>query len=115
MELAGILFQQTIIMFLYMAVGIFLFKKKLVTKSGSGEIAKMLVNIIMPLVIVKAYMVEFTKERLIGLAISFVAAVASLFVILFVYSNKKREIKRWHGAILLLTYAAYLTYRIITL
>ena len=43
------------------------------------------------------------------------AALASLLVILFVYSNKKREIKRWHGAILLLTYAAYLTYRIITL
>lgn len=43
------------------------------------------------------------------------AALASLLVILFVYTNKKREIKRWHGAILLLTYAAYLTYRIITL
>lgn len=43
------------------------------------------------------------------------AALASLLVILFVYSNNKREIKRWHGAILLLTYAAYLAYRIITL
>ena len=43
------------------------------------------------------------------------AALASLLVILFVYTNKKREIKRWHGAILLLTYAAYLAYRIITL
>ena len=43
------------------------------------------------------------------------AALASLLVILFVYTNNKREIKRWHGAILLLTYAAYLAYRIITL
>ena len=43
------------------------------------------------------------------------AALASLLVMLFVYTNKKREIKRWHGAILLLTYAAYLAYRIITL
>ena len=33
----------------------------------------------------------------------------------YVYTNNKREIKRWHGAILLLTYAAYLAYRIITL
>jgi cation:H+ antiporter len=43
------------------------------------------------------------------------AALASLLVMLFVYTNKKREIKRWHGAILLLVYAAYLAYRIITL
>jgi cation:H+ antiporter len=43
------------------------------------------------------------------------AALGSIFVMLFVYLTKKHEIKRWHGAILLLTYAAYLAYRIITL
>ena len=43
------------------------------------------------------------------------AALGSVLVMLFVYLTKKHEIKRWHGAILLLTYAAYLTYRIVTL
>ena len=43
------------------------------------------------------------------------AALGSILVMLFVYLTKKYEIKRWHGAVLLLTYAAYLTYRIITL
>ena len=43
------------------------------------------------------------------------AALGSVLVMLFVYLTKKHEIKRWHGAILLLTYAAYLAYRIITL
>ena len=43
------------------------------------------------------------------------AALGSILVMLFVYLTKKHEIKRWHGAILLLTYAAYLAYRIITL
>ena len=43
------------------------------------------------------------------------AALGSVLVMLFVYITKKHEIKRWHGAILLLTYAAYLAYRIITL
>lgn len=43
------------------------------------------------------------------------AALASILLMLFVYTNKKHEIKRWHGAILLLVYAAYLTYRIVTL
>jgi cation:H+ antiporter len=43
------------------------------------------------------------------------AALGSVLVMLFVYLTKKHEIKRWHGALLLLTYAAYLAYRIITL
>ena len=43
------------------------------------------------------------------------AALGSIFVMLFVYLTKTHEIKRWHGALLLLTYAAYLAYRIITL
>ena len=43
------------------------------------------------------------------------AALGSILVMLFVYLTKKHEIKRWHGAILLLTYAAYLAYRIVTL
>jgi Ca2+/Na+ antiporter len=43
------------------------------------------------------------------------AALGSIFVMLFVYSTQKREIKRWHGALLLLCYAGYLTYRILSL
>ena len=43
------------------------------------------------------------------------AALGSILVMLFVYLTKKHEIKRWHGAVLLLTYGAYLTYRICTL
>ena len=43
------------------------------------------------------------------------AALGSLFVLGFVYLNKQRKIQRWHGALLLLCYAAYLTYRILTL
>ena len=43
------------------------------------------------------------------------AALGSVLVMLFVYLTKKHEIKRWHGALLLLTYAVYLAYRIISL
>ena len=41
--------------------------------------------------------------------------LSSLMVMLFVYTTKQHEIKRWHGALLVLVYAAYLTYRIISL
>ena len=43
------------------------------------------------------------------------AALGSMLVLSFVYLNKKREIRRWHGALLLLCYAAYLAYRILSL
>lgn len=43
------------------------------------------------------------------------AAVGSLLVLGFVYLNKQRKIQRWHGAILLLAYTGYLTYRIMGL
>ncbi len=41
------------------------------------------------------------------------AAAGSILVWLFVKTNREREIKRWGGAVLLLVYAVYLTYRLI--
>lgn len=41
--------------------------------------------------------------------------LSSIMVMLFVYCSKKHELNRWQGALLLLTYAVYLTYRLITL
>ncbi len=43
------------------------------------------------------------------------AAVGSLLVWLFVKSNHERQIKRWEGGVLLLVYAGYLTYRLMSL
>lgn len=41
--------------------------------------------------------------------------ISSLLVMAFVYGTKKHEIKRWHGALLVLVYAGYLAYRLCTL
>ena len=43
------------------------------------------------------------------------AAAGSLLVWLFVKSNHERQIKRWEGGVLLLVYAGYLTYRLMSL
>ena len=43
------------------------------------------------------------------------AAAGSILVWLFVMTNHQRQVKRWGGAILLLIYAAYLTYRLLPL
>lgn len=46
---------------------------------------------------------------------AWMAAVGSILVWLFVKTNHEREIKRWGGAILLIVYACYLTYRLLHL
>jgi len=44
-----------------------------------------------------------------------IVSISSLFVWVVVSANPQHQIKRWHGAILVLIYALYLTYRLITL
>ncbi len=44
-----------------------------------------------------------------------IVVLSSLMVWLFVVSTKNHEIKRWHGALLVLVYAVYLTYRLLAI
>lgn len=43
------------------------------------------------------------------------ATLGAVLVWLVVISNRQHQLKRWHGALLLTVYAAYLTYRLINL
>ncbi len=84
MDLAWILFRQNIIMALYMVCGYFLYKKKMITKAGSGEMGKLLLYIVMPAVIIKAYVKEFSFQILIGLGVSMAAAAVCLLLSILV-------------------------------
>ncbi len=46
---------------------------------------------------------------------AWIAALGSILVWLFVKTNKEREVKRWGGAILIVVYAIYLTYRLMNI
>ena len=51
-----------------------------------------------------------------GLAVdAFLAALGCALVWIFVETNKEREVKRWEGLLLVLIYAGYLTYRLMTM
>ena len=80
MKLAYILLRQNIIMAIYMLIGYFLYKKSIITKNGSKELGKLLLYIIIPVVIIKAYIVDFSSQALCGLGISMAAAAVCLFV-----------------------------------
>lgn len=92
MDIIILLIKQNIVMFCYMIIGYFLFKKKLLTNLGSNEIGKLLLYVVMPIAIIKSYSIDFSIEMLIGLCISFVGAVASLGISIIisklVFKNK---------------------------
>lgn len=92
MDIIILLIKQNIVMLCYMIIGYFLFKKKILTNLGSNEIGKLLLYVVMPVAIIKSYSIDFSMEMLIGLAISFVGAVASLGISIIisrlVFKNK---------------------------
>lgn len=80
MELVEILLKQIIIMFLLMFVGLLLFKTGKITKNGSKELGNVLIYVIMPCVVINAYMTEFSVQRLRGLLLAFGLSALALLL-----------------------------------
>lgn len=75
-----IVLRQSVIMFLYMAIGGLLFQKGLITKEGSKSLANLLLYAVLPCVVVKSFCVARTPERVSGLLVSFLAALGILLL-----------------------------------
>ncbi|HIR12306.1 MAG TPA: AEC family transporter [Candidatus Choladousia intestinavium] len=80
MDIITLLFRQNVIMLIYLLVGYLLYKKKLLTAQGSGEMGKVLLYVIMPVAIIRSYIQEFSMEYLYGFLISFAAAALALIL-----------------------------------
>lgn len=75
-----IVLRQSILMFVYMAIGGLLFQKGLITKEGSKSLANLLLYAVLPCVVVKSFCVARTPERMSGLLVSFLAALGILLL-----------------------------------
>lgn len=84
MEIVTILLRQIIIMFLFMMIGVWLFRTDKLTKAGSKDLGNVLIYVIMPCVVLNAYMTEFSRERLTGLLWAFGLSVAALLLAMLV-------------------------------
>lgn len=62
--MAYIVLTQVIIMALLMGVGYFLFKKKLLSTIGTKELGSTLVYIVIPSVILRSFLVEYSSDKL---------------------------------------------------
>lgn len=88
-----ILLKQIIIMFLLMGVGAVLYKMKYITDQGAKEMGNILLRVIIPSVIIRSYIGEFTAERFkemclsTGLALG--ALIIAMIVAAFIFGKKK--------------------------
>ena len=77
-----ILLRQIAIMALLIAVGAVLSRKGFLTEQGTKDLGAILLRIIIPCVIIKSYIVDYSRERLLALALSaglaLVASVAAM-------------------------------------
>ena len=100
MEIVVLLLRQNLVMLVYMMIGYFLYKKKLVSAGGSADIGRILLYIVMPAAILKSYLADFSRERLEGLFVSFLAALLSLLLSIAaarIAFSKEQGIE-WFGA-----------------
>ena len=84
MQLALIVFSQTLTMALYMLLGYALFKGGKITVEGSRSIASLLIWMIIPSVIINSFLVEFTPEKAKLFAASFAVGLAALLLAMLV-------------------------------
>lgn len=80
MAILELLISKLLIMFLFMMIGVILFRKKIITDAGSESLASLLIHLILPCVIINGFLVERTPEKLIGFLLSFLISVLSLSI-----------------------------------
>ena len=101
MEIVVLLLRQNLVMLVYMMIGYCLYKKKLVSAGGSADIGRILLYIVMPAAILKSYLADFSRERLEGLFVSFLAALLSLLLSIAaarIAFSKEQGIERFGAA-----------------
>lgn len=79
-----IILKQMVIMFIYMAVGCILFRKKLLSKEASKGLANLLLYVILPSVIIKSFSAADDRQSIGAIAGSVLLGVAILLLAMVV-------------------------------
>jgi len=96
-----ILLKQIAIMALLAAVGVYLSRKGFLSAQGTKDLGAILLRVIIPCVIVKSYITQFSRERLIQLALSAGLALLGFvlaMVIAYLVYGKRRRIENFAAA-----------------
>ena len=93
-----ILLRQIAIMALLAAVGVYLSRKGFLSPQGTKDLGAILLRVIIPCVIVKSYITEFSRERLLELALSAGLALIGFIlamVISYLVFGKRRRLENF--------------------
>ena len=84
MELGFILFWQIALMFVMMMMGYAMYKIKRISSLGSKEMGAVLLYVVTPIIIMRAYTVEYTAQRALNMLIALGLALFSVFLSIIV-------------------------------
>ena len=96
--LISILLRQIAIMALLAAVGVYLSRKGFLSPQGTKDLGAILLRVIIPCVSVKSYITEFSRERLLELALSAGLALIGFIlamVISYLVFGKRRRLENF--------------------
>ena len=96
--LISILLRQIAIMALLAAVGVYLSRKGFLSPQGTKDLGAILLRVIIPCVIVKSYITEFSRERLLELALSAGLALIGFILAMVISSlvfGKRRRLENF--------------------
>ena len=84
MELAGILTNQVVVMFLLLATGMLLYKIGMITDEGNRQMAGVVLYVVAPLLILDTYSMEYdatiTKNMLLGFLLSAISIIIGILI-----------------------------------
>lgn len=83
-EMTVLFFQQIVKMFLMLLIGFLAVKAKIMPPTAGKGLSQVIVAVIRPCAILYAFQVDFTHERLLGLALAIFGAALSHVVLIFV-------------------------------
>lgn len=89
-----VLLRQIAIMAILVAIGIVLRRKNFLSTQGSKELGNILLRVIIPCVILKSYVIDYSQKRLIELCIStllaFIGFVLAMLLAYIIYGKRSR-------------------------
>lgn len=86
MNIVGLLFNQIVIMFILIGIGFIFYKIGFISNEGSKNIAKILLYLVVPIVIIKNFILEKTSENIeILIHASIISLIAMLIAIIVSY------------------------------
>ncbi len=84
MELAGILVNQVIVMFLLLATGMFLYKIGMITDEGNRQLAGVVLYVVAPLLILDTFSMEYDAELTTNILLGFLLSAISIVLAIFI-------------------------------